>query len=70
MKLPDRMIRVGLAAATMILVDLANVKEAWEIGCVVVATYLIFTAYTGECLVREYLLARRKHRSRSKHNYR
>jgi hypothetical protein len=40
----------------VIVLDQAMVTGPWAIANAIIATYLMFTAVTGECIVREYLV--------------
>lgn len=55
MKIQARLFRAALAIVNAVILDATMASGAWAVVFAAVSTYLIFTAVTGECLVREYL---------------
>lgn len=55
MKTMNRVVRAGITLLIMFVLDRVAMNQAWAIIGTSIATYFAFTAYTGECLVREYL---------------
>lgn len=56
--LPGRLLRGSVAILNMIILDQAIMEGPWAIANAIIATYLMFTAVTGECIVKEYLFRR------------
>jgi len=54
-KTQGRLFRAALAIGNAIVLDAAAMTRAWAVTFAAISTYLIFTAVTGECIVREYL---------------
>jgi hypothetical protein len=54
-KIQGRLFRAALAIGNAIVLDAATMNGAWAVTFATISTYLIFTAVSGECIVREYL---------------
>ena len=66
-KLPGRLVRGSVAILNMIILDQAIMEGPWAIANAIIATYLMFTAVTGECIVKEYLFRPVTSTGREKH---
>jgi hypothetical protein len=55
-KVSGRLFRGALALLNMIILDQGMISGGWAIALAAISTYLMFTAVSGQCLVREYLL--------------
>lgn len=55
-KIQGRIFRAALAITNAVILDATMMTGAWALAFAAISTYLIFTAVTGECIVREYLV--------------
>ena len=55
-RFPGRILRGAVAILNVIVLDQAMITGPWAVANAIIATYLMFTAVSGECVVREYLI--------------
>jgi len=55
-KIQGRLFRGFFALLNVFILDYGMMSGAWAIAIATISTYLMFTAVTGECIVREYLV--------------
>jgi hypothetical protein len=52
----SRLFRGAVAIVTVVILDEGVMTGVWAIATATIATYLLFTAVSGECIIREYLI--------------
>jgi hypothetical protein len=55
-RVSGRLFRGALALLNMVVLDQGMISGAWAIAMAAISTYLMFTAVSGQCIVREYLI--------------
>lgn len=53
MKFYERILRIALIMVTAFALDQVQFVSAWLANAII--AYLVFTVWTGECIVKEYL---------------
>lgn len=61
----ERVLRAVIAILFIAFLDVAGPEGKWPIVYAVVAAYLMFSAYTGECIFKEYMFGDRNNESHS-----